>query len=165
MRSVVVLALFLGACGVQRPVTSTPAPFLPYEEPSVRCDAGAEGTISGVVLDEDTQTPLGSALVVLQSSSLHNTLELMTDDYGRFRFDGLPPGTYTVQVLVGNADVSKVLTLPESAKFRADFVLDPERERIVCHLPCLQTDDSSLFSITNANEVRLLGIPPTTRRL
>ena len=81
-------------------------------------------------------------------------------------FDGLPPGTYTIQVLVGHANVSKVLTLPDSMSARANFRLHPERDRIVCRFPAwVQLADDSLFSVTDAAEIRLLRIPKTVRKL
>lgn len=167
MRRAVLLTLLACACGFQRaPAASIPAPILPYAEPSISCDAGAEGTISGVVRHEETDAPLGSAIVVLQSTSLPGPLELMTDHYGRYRFDGLPPGTYTLQVLVGQADVSKVFSLPESAKFRANFALDPEDDGFVCRMPVMRVlSDTSMFSITDEAEARLLGVPRTIRKL
>ena len=158
--------LLVSACGMQQPVTSTPAPLLPYEEPSVSGDSGAEGTISGVVRHEATRAPLGSAIVVLQSQSLPSSMELVTDDYGRYRFDGLVPGTYTVQVLVGFANVARVFTLEEGARFSVNVHLDPEHERFGCRLLGRDLDDdTSMFSITDETEARLLGLPSTVRKL
>ncbi len=129
------------------------------------CDASERGTISGAVRHEETDVALGNALVVLQSSALQSPQELMTDEYGRYRFEGLPPGTYTVQVLVGQANVNKVVTLPEHASFRANFAVDPESRFYRCLWRPAPRLDESMFSVTDDREARLVGIPKTRRRL
>ncbi|MCX4247965.1 TonB-dependent receptor [Paraliomyxa miuraensis] len=88
----------------------------------------ASGTISGVVTNAGTKEPVEGALVILQCSCLQEARETQTNSNGLYAFRDLPPGTYTVQVLVGQADVSKVATLPSGAKFRANFSIDPDNE-------------------------------------
>lgn len=159
MRRLALLALLVAGCAAPR-ASQSAAPFAVYEEPSLTCDASQGGAISGTVRHRDTDVPLGNALVVLESSALAGDGELTTDEYGRFRFDGLPPGTYTVLVLVGQAAVSQVFTLPEHATYRANFAVDPERHVIACgcSVPPL---DQSLLSVTDEAEARLLGMPKT----
>lgn len=77
-------------------------------------DPGHHGVISGVVTHSKTEEPLPGALVILQCSCLRSSRETQTNAEGFYAFRGLPAGTYTVQVLAGQADVSKVLTLPET---------------------------------------------------
>lgn len=74
-------------------------------------DPGHHGVISGVVTHSKTGAPLPGALVILQCSCLRGTRETQTDAKGFYAFRGLPAGTYTVQVLMGHADVAKVLEL------------------------------------------------------
>ncbi len=90
--------------------------------------AADEGAISGVVTNTKTKEKLKGALVILQCTCLQGTRETQTNESGLYAFRDLPPGTYTIQVLVGQADVSKVTTLPRGAKFRANFSLDPANE-------------------------------------
>lgn len=138
----------------------------PQAEAQLDATVVADGSISGAVIDTNAKVPIPNALVVLQSSALLGTRETQTNDRGIYAFRELPPGTYTVQVLAGHADVSKVTTLPDGAHFRANFRLDPQRDRIVCRLPgnYRPTEpDQSLMSI-NASEARLLGTPKITRR-
>lgn len=160
MRRLVLLSMFALGCGAPRAaVTATPYPA--YEEPSLTCDASERGAISGSVRHMETDVPLGNALVVLQANVLEGERELMTDEYGRYRFEGLAPGTYTVQVLVGQANVNKVVTLPEHASFRANFAIDPDAVRMVWkHNPYIRPDQS-LFSIIDDDEARLLRMPKT----
>lgn len=79
---------------------------------------GHQGVIAGRVVHEATDEPLPGALVILQCSCLRGARETQTNADGFYRFGGLPAGTYTVQVLVGTADVSKVFTLPPSEPSR-----------------------------------------------
>ncbi|MEM9456417.1 MAG: DUF4349 domain-containing protein [Myxococcota bacterium] len=86
------------------------------------------GTISGVVTHSKTKERIADALVVLQCSCLQGTKETQTNSNGLYAFRDLPPGTYTIQVLSGQADVSKIATLPLNSKFRANFSVDPDNE-------------------------------------
>lgn len=75
---------------------------------------GHEGVISGQIRHAKTGEPIRNALVVLQCTCLTSPREAQTNEHGFYAFRGLPAGTYTIQVLVGAADVSKVVTLPSS---------------------------------------------------
>ncbi|MEM9453267.1 MAG: TonB-dependent receptor, partial [Myxococcota bacterium] len=90
--------------------------------------AASNGTISGVITNKKTKERLAEALVILQCSCLQGTRETQTNSNGLYAFRDLPPGTYTIQVLSGQADVSKITTLPAGAKFRANFTIDPNNE-------------------------------------
>ncbi len=90
--------------------------------------AADQGAISGVVTNSKTKEKVKTALVVLQCTCLQGTRETKTNDSGLYVFRDLPPGTYTIQVLAGQADISKVTTLPRDAKFRANFSVDPNNE-------------------------------------
>lgn len=86
------------------------------------------GMIAGRVAN-DAGEGLADAIVVLQSTALKGgTQERMTNAQGFYRFDNLPAGNYAIQVLAGRANVSKITALPEDAKFRANFRVDPERD-------------------------------------
>lgn len=75
---------------------------------------GHEGVISGQIRHAETGAPIRNALVILQCTCLVAARETVTDAQGVYAFGGLPAGTYTIQVLTGSADVSKVVTLPPS---------------------------------------------------
>ncbi len=90
--------------------------------------AASGGTISGVVTNAKTKEPQTRALVILQCACLQGSREMQTNEEGLFAFRDLPPGTYTVQVLAGEADVSKVAELPRGAKLRANFLVDLDDE-------------------------------------
>jgi hypothetical protein len=81
--------------------------------PPAPAPAPAKGrhTIYGAVRHAKTGEPLANALVVLQCTCIEGMRETQTNDAGVYRFRGLPSGVYTVQILVGGADVAKVVTL------------------------------------------------------
>ena len=160
MRRLVMLSMLLAGCAAPQ-ASKTALPFAAYEEPSLTCDASERGTISGAVRHENTDVPLGNALVVLQANVLDGERELMTDEYGRYRFEGLPPGTYTVQVLVGQANVNKIVTLPEHASYRANFMVDPDATFARQLDGPIIERDQSLFSVIDDYEARLLNMPKT----
>lgn len=119
------LALSLGMPAVA--LTGVTAAMAVMLVPST-AEAADDGTISGVVTDAKTKAKIPNALVILQCTCLQSQREMQTNANGLYAFRSLPPGTYTVQVLVGKADVSKVTTLPRGAKFRANFGIDPKNE-------------------------------------
>ncbi|NVB40200.1 TonB-dependent receptor [Pseudenhygromyxa sp. WMMC2535] len=86
--------------------------------------------MNGVVENSITGEPLEYALVILQCSCLDGPQERQTSATGVYSFTGLPPGSYTIQVLSGRADVSKIAQLPSGARFRANFSLDPKQSEI-----------------------------------
>lgn len=74
--------------------------------------ADHQGSISGVVRHSKTKERIANALVVIQCACLQGARETQTNAQGIYRFSGLPAGVYTIQVLAGRADVSKVIELP-----------------------------------------------------
>jgi Ca-activated chloride channel family protein len=86
------------------------------------------GVINGVVKDSKTKEKIENAIVILQCTCLKEQREARTNASGIYAFRNLPPGQYTIQVLSGKANVSKIATLPRGAKFRANFSLDPKNE-------------------------------------
>lgn len=141
----------------------TPAKAPPSLPATVSIASGTS-SISGRVSHQETKEPLSRALMLLHSRDLPVPLEAWTDDNGLYAFRGLPPGTYTVQVLYGQADQSKVTTLPADAKFHAHFRFDPDRRLGCSGLPSRPGINRSLLSLSE-NEARILGRPQVTRNL
>jgi hypothetical protein len=69
--------------------------------------------LQGIVRHARTREPLPNALVILQCTCLTGMREQITNEHGLYRFRDLPRGTYTVQVLAGEANVSKIVQLGE----------------------------------------------------
>ncbi len=160
VRSIVMVLLLATGCAGSSAVRPPAMPPPLDRAPTRTVDPNESGSISGMVRHVELEIPLGNALVVLQSSE--KSAEMLTDVHGRFSFDGLPPGTYSVQVLVGQADIRKVLTLPREASFRANFRVNPDEPLVVCTLPGARPGlDESMFSVRSHEEARLLGIPRT----
>lgn len=129
-------------------------------------EAADDGTISGVVSNSKTKEKLKNALVVLQCTCLQGTRETQTNDNGLYAFRDLPPGTYTIQILVGQADVSKVTTLPRGAKFRANFSVDPANEfrRVVRVKANPVKQETSVGTTVNMEEFRNIPVGNSTGR-
>ncbi len=128
--------------------------------------AAEEGAINGVVTNAKTREKLKGALVVLQCTCLQGSRETTTNDSGLYAFKELPPGTYTIQVLVGQADVSKVATLPRAAKFRANFSVDPANEfrRVVRVKSTPVKQGTAVGREVNMEEFRNIPIGNATNR-
>lgn len=81
--------------------------------PPAPAPASAPGRhkIVDVVRHAKTGAPLPNAIVVLQCTCLAATRETQTNDTGAYRFRELPSGVYTIMILYGDAEVSKIVTL------------------------------------------------------
>ncbi|HLT36892.1 MAG TPA: carboxypeptidase regulatory-like domain-containing protein, partial [Enhygromyxa sp.] len=90
-----------------------------------------KGVISGTVKNSNTDQPIENAIVILQCTCLGGQQERMTNARGIYSFQDLPSGNYTIQVLAGKANVSKITQLPRGAKFRANFALNPEQDQVI----------------------------------
>lgn len=116
-----------GAEVLHRAIEPEPEPEAEPEAEPEPAPAG-NSVIDGVVRHSETREPIDQALVVLQCSCLEQTLERATNSRGGYQFAGLVPGMYTVNVLSGQADVSKMITLGPAAHARVDVSLDPKAE-------------------------------------
>jgi outer membrane protein OmpA-like peptidoglycan-associated protein len=83
--------------------TTAVAPTAPTAPQPVYFDVDCElealpraGTVSGVVLDSDSASPIAGATVVL-SDPLGRSLQLVTDASGAFRFERVLPGAITLK--------------------------------------------------------------------
>jgi hypothetical protein len=127
--------------------------------------AADDASISGVVTDARTKLKLKDAVVVLQCTCLQGQRETQTDANGLYVFRDLPPGTYTVQVLFGKADVSKVMALPRSQKARHNFLIDPdneERRKITVTARPVSADTASR-TVINMEQARNIPVGGTNR--
>lgn len=52
--------------------------------------------IEGTVADASTRTRIPGAVVTAEGGPQHDTLQTITDDHGRYRFDRVLPGMYAV---------------------------------------------------------------------
>ena len=88
--------------------------------------AQTTGTIEGVVRDA-TGGALPGATAQATSASLQGVRVAASGKDGRFRFQAVPPGSYTVKVdLPGFRPSEKVALVALDATATADFVLEPE---------------------------------------
>jgi hypothetical protein len=97
----------------------------------IEADEGSEGGMIAGAVRSPEGFPIANAIVILQSVALEAQIERYTDERGIYKFENLPPGNYTIQLLANKANVSKITQLPENARFRANFVVDPDAPRLV----------------------------------
>lgn len=74
----------------------------------------ADATLQVSVSDEVDDVPIEGALVLIEGAALGERLELVTDEDGHVDA-ALEPGTYTVRIVSGGADVEQELTLEAGA--------------------------------------------------
>lgn len=98
--------------------------------PSVAAPAAAteSGTISGVVTLAATRGRVPEAIVIAQCTCLQEPRETQTNGEGLYAFRDLPPGTYTIQVLAGENDKSRVVAVEGGQRMRVDFRLEAADE-------------------------------------
>jgi len=141
------------------------APLVGLLAPST-AEAASNGTISGVVTNAKTKKPQPGALVILQCVCMQGKRETQTNEEGLYAFRELPPGTYTVQVLAGQSDISKKTELPRGGRLRANFLIDPDdeitRTLIVDAQPIKQT--TAAGRIVSMDEFRNIPIGNSTSR-
>ena len=91
---------------------------------------GGSSGLRGVVSEEgegEAQAVKG-AYVWLSCACLPDMLETTTDARGRYAFEALPAGNYSVTVITGEAWVTKITQLPRGVDLRMHFGLEPPGE-------------------------------------
>lgn len=134
-------------------------------------------TVSGVVTDEKTKTPIADASVLLARTDgpLSASLVGVTDDRGRFTIRGVPAGTYRLfaqddayvrreaaaPVVVGTATVPEIAIALTPTGVITGHVLDEHgapASRI--YVRATMGRQSSLVRTDDLGEYRLFGLPP-----
>jgi hypothetical protein len=82
--------------------------------------------IVGRVRNANTEASIAGAVIVLRCTCFDGTRERLTNERGFYWFDELPPGSYTIQVLAGNANTSKTTLVPAGRTFVGHFAIDPD---------------------------------------
>jgi hypothetical protein len=105
-REIVLMALAIfsaSACSHGAKAANAPNPDAAIDSTRARIQVEANvtipaGTIVGLVRDEDSRAPLGSAAVSITPSNAIHPIQILTDDKGQFRVADLPPGSITLEV-------------------------------------------------------------------
>jgi len=124
------------------------------------------GIILGTVTDA-SNAAVPRAAVTARNQATGETRALTTDDLGNFRFNAVPPGTYTVTVSNPGfkKDVIANLAVTVNTESRADFVMQvgavSDTVNVTAAAPLLQTDTAALgTAVTNRT---LLELPLNAR--
>ncbi len=94
-------------------------------EPLSGDQAQGDSSLQIRVLDSVQEMPVEGALVLIHGRGLEERIELITD-VGGYADTSLPPGTYSVRVLAGKVDETRVVTLEPGAT-PVDFEVDRGR--------------------------------------
>ena len=114
---------------------ATPVPLTPRGWAQV-----AKGSIVGVVKDKASGEALAGVTVLATMPGSRHTFTAISDDTGAYRFDGLPPGEYTLTFYYGEATTERPHVLVATGKVTmAHVALDSTRAMeeviIVDHAP------------------------------
>jgi len=97
--------------------------------------AQTTGTLSGQVVDANTQQPVGEAVVIAQSPSLQGEQTAVTDTTGSFEITLLPAGTYALSVQRESyqpfTQGGLTVRLDRTIKVKLSLVPDTLQERVV----------------------------------
>lgn len=95
--------------------------------PAAAAGQSLAGTLSGQVIDVSGSPVPGAALTIADRRS-GLVRETFTDESGRYRFDGLPPGAYTVSVALEGFDpAAREVELGAGVVAVVDITLDVQR--------------------------------------
>ena len=123
--------------------------------------AQGHGVLTGRVVDPEGE-PIADAVVVVIAHATDGErrplaeIEAWTDAEGRWHMDEVPAGPVEVRAFARAAERTMLLVLPEGARFRADFELDPHASALrgaVVEAPTL--DVSSPASTTSSRLIEV----------
>jgi len=131
---------------------------------SVAAKAQFSASLSGSVLDP-TQAVIPGATVTLTNDATQATQTAISGGQGTYRFNELPPGTYTVNVTAkgfqGNT-VSNIAVVAETPR-TLDVTMQQgqESQQVTVNadvIPLLQTGDASIGATIDSSEIQRLPI-------
>lgn len=129
--------------------------------------ATAQQRITGTVTNKNTNAPVATAAVKLESDLLSSAQTATTDAQGRFSFAGLSPGLYTVSVSADTFYPQQLtLTLAPRATQQVDFELnqlEAIREQVTVSAQAQLLDQSEAATITTLNIKQLDALPAARR--
>jgi protocatechuate 3,4-dioxygenase beta subunit len=83
-----------------------------------------QAAIAGAVTDAQDRPVAGAAVLITGDSPSHHDIAALTNNQGRYRFDGLMPGTYTLMVnAAGYAAQTQQVQAVVGREARLDFRL------------------------------------------
>jgi hypothetical protein len=148
-------------------VYAVPLALLLFTCPTVLSQSTTEGTIAGTVLDPSGAS-IASARIVATSQNDSSNYVTTADASGSFRFAGLPPGNYRVEIRLAQytpyyadavlVEVGRVTTLSPR------LALGPLNETVIVKEEAPALDTTSAAISTNLDEDAIHGLPSNGRR-
>jgi hypothetical protein len=93
--------------------------------------AADTGVIRGVLTNKHNGEPFSNALVILQCNCLESQREETPSENGVYTFRDLPVGRYTIQVLAGKQNLSKIVSLTSGQSVNVNFGVKPEQSEVI----------------------------------
>jgi len=121
------------------------------------------GTILGTVTDASNAVVPG-ATVTVKNQETGEVRSFKSDDSDNFRFNAVPPGTYTVSVASPSFKTAVIpsLVVPVNTETRADFTMQvgavSDTVRVEAAAPLLQTDTAALGTAIDTRTVHELPL-------
>src|SRR5260221_1407565 len=101
--------------------------------------AQTSGTLEGTVTLAGRRLP--AALVTIASQAMQGTRIAETDVNGRYRFDAIPPGDYTVGFIAGDLHITRTARVAIAQTLEVDAKMKVSEDLVIAHAP-----DSSVTS-------------------
>jgi hypothetical protein len=97
---------------------------LPREGKAAEAAGAPGGTLGGVLTDKQSGAAIAGATVVVSSPALASEQVAITDERGRYRVDGLPPGTaYSINAYYGDTTAQRTNVVVGATAARVDLKL------------------------------------------
>lgn len=129
--------------------------------------AGTTGSVSGIVKDVKTGTPLSGANIIIAGTGLST----VTDENGRFVIANIPPGDYEITAqMVGYgtqtlADVQVIMDATASADFdMTQEVIEEEAVVITRPKPMINPEVVNTFNLVSVQQEPLTRTDPSSVR-
>ena len=137
-----------------------------------------KGELAGIVVDEKGESLPGANLVLTGEKLFQNSISIVSNDKGKFRFANLNPGTYALEISLPGFSASKIadiiINVGKTTSIQAKLL--PERLQnelvVVAQAPLIDsakttqistnysTESIEKDSLHRRNMLDLLGCPP-----
>ena len=127
----------------------------------------AQQRMTGTVIDANTRSPIGAAIVKLESDVLSSKQEVTTDAGGNFSFPGLSPGNYSLSASADKFYTRQIaLTLKPRDTHVVHFELSPLasiNEQVTVRAQSRMLDETESATTTTVSKEQIGALPAARR--